>query len=66
MDKDDIINSIVGLKFKTLNFAINMEKAGLAKFTGNQWNENWDWKREALNELSRDELYGMYRVMKTM
>jgi len=41
-------------------FADNMTKQGYAEFTGNQWNEDWGWKRSALETLDLDELDGLY------
>jgi hypothetical protein len=47
-----------GLSNKYL--VIEMTKRGLAKFTGNQWGECWDWRREELDKLSLEELKNLY------
>ena len=30
------------------------------KYTGNQWNADWEWDRSKLGELSESELYFLY------
>jgi hypothetical protein len=59
MDKELLIDAIVGAGFPTMEFAIQMEKSGLARFSGNQWNEDWEWRRDALNKLDNNFLLEM-------
>ena len=43
--------------------AHELEKRGFAKFTGNQWNQDWSWIPNALkkmNIVSLEELYKNY------
>lgn len=40
-------------------------KAGVMEFTGNQWNENWQWKRSALKEYDLSDLQDLYLTLKS-
>jgi hypothetical protein len=44
----------------SINFAIQMEKEGKAVWTGNQWNEDWAWKREALEQMTTEKLEELF------
>ncbi len=43
-----------------MSFANDMTKRGLAEFCGNQWNEDWRWKRYALITKDVEELELIY------
>jgi|NOAtaT_7_FD_contig_21_1159706_length_679_multi_3_in_0_out_0_2 hypothetical protein len=40
---------------------VELEKRGLAKFNGNQWNESWAWKSDALRKMPIIELETIYK-----
>lgn len=58
--REMLIDAIIGRGFRTIRFACKMSKKGLAEFTGDQWNEEWTWKRDALQKLSIVELEKLY------
>jgi hypothetical protein len=54
MDRDDLT------KHELINLICGRPAFGkgtYTKFTGNQWNEEWDWDRDKLDKLSEAELY---------
>jgi hypothetical protein len=59
-----VIDGICGTPLSNMAFAVGMEKRGLAKFAGNQWNEEWAWSREALGKLALEDLYALYSEIK--
>lgn len=36
----------------------------LVEYTGDQWNESWEWKREELEKLSTEYLEELYNLLK--
>ena len=62
--KGILVDAIVGAGIPSITFAIKAEKAGLAVFTGNQYNEQWAWKRGALGEADIDALHDLYLTIK--
>jgi hypothetical protein len=60
MTKELMIDAIVGQGFRSMQKAIEYEKLGYAKFTGNQYNEDWSWKRDELKKLTLDVLCTIY------
>jgi hypothetical protein len=61
--KSLLIDAIKGKGFFTYADCGKMESLGLAKFTGNQHNEKWDWIPERLERLGMDELKRIYSRM---
>ena len=65
MNKEQIIDSLVGhgvgLPLTSIQRATEL---GLVRFTGNQWNEEWQWNREALAECSAEDLQRLYEHLK--
>jgi len=60
-----LIHAIIGCGVNGgYDFCGTMTKRGLAYFSGNQWNEDWSWKREALQELAVPELETIYLTVK--
>lgn len=55
-----LIDAIIGRGFPTMVFADKMEKAGLARWTGDQHNPEWEWDRGKLKALNLDELDEIY------
>lgn len=55
-----VIHAIMGAGFPSMQMADEYTKLKLAKFTGNQWNENWDWDSDALSKLTNLELATIY------
>lgn len=62
INKDIIIDAIAGKGFAhLLGYTPNdMVSVGLANFTGNQWNENWEWNKTELKQLTIEELNNLY------
>lgn len=59
-DTQMLIDAIVGRCFTSYGEADHYVKVGLAKFTGNQHNEEWRWRRDALEKLGYDLLLRIY------
>ena len=59
-EKTLLIDAICGSGFGTIQFAIEMEKMGYARFTGNQWNEDWEWDKDMLTTLSIEQLKALH------
>lgn len=61
-DKNLIIDAIIGKGFYHINgyHPNDFADVGLAVFTGNQWNEDWEWNKEELKQLSTEELNSIY------
>lgn len=66
MDREDLINAIIGIGFPSMQFADDMVKAKVAIYTGNQHNWEWAWDHAALNGKSDAWLQEMYQRLKTM
>ena len=62
--KELLVDAIVGAGFPSNRFADKAEKAGLAIFTGSQWNERWGWDQKALAACTEDELQALYAKIK--
>lgn len=60
LSKEDIINMVKGVSPKSMEDCVNYTNSGLMKFTGNQWNENWDWVVSELQSKSEEELFNLY------
>lgn len=63
MNKELLIDAIIGCGFKSIQLAVEMTNKDLARFSGNQWNENWSWKRDKLKELSLNKLRELYTTV---
>jgi len=64
MQKNDAIDAICGHGFPSQEVAAAITKIGLARFTGNQWNECWDWDRSGLSALDSASINQIYRALK--
>ena len=60
MDNQMLINAICGKGFSSMDIACHYEKIGLARFSGNQWNESWEWNRIELEKLDIEKLKDIY------
>jgi hypothetical protein len=60
LSKQDLINLVKGVKPKSMGVCDDYTKKGLMKFTGNQWNEDWDWVTDELDKMSEEELFNLY------
>ncbi len=58
--KQLLVYAIVGINFPSYTLADKYTDAGLARFTGNQWNETWKWNILNLAELSEARLQGIF------
>lgn len=47
-----------------MEFADKAEKSKLARFTGNQWNERWEWDRTELGKATDEVLELLYTTIK--
>ena len=64
--KELLIDAIRGAGFPSFDFADEAVKAGKAEFTGNQWNDKWEWNRKALARGTEDELRALYSKIKEL
>jgi len=62
LEKKDLVNMIRGGKMPYGGYGEWPDKM-LTTFTGNQWNEDWEWNELALLELSDGELAELYREL---
>lgn len=63
--KDVLIDALCGAGFGgSMDFADRMTKLGLARSTGNQWNEEWKWDHDALRKKGEEELLNIYAIVK--
>lgn len=56
-----LIDAIVGVGFPAVTLALECEKVGMARFTGNQYNPSWEWNRLALYKCSEEQLQELYQ-----
>ena len=61
--KQLLVYAIVGINFPSYALADKYTDAGLARFTGNQWNETWKWNILILAELSEARLQGIFEEL---
>ena len=57
------LDAIIGVGV-TREISEHAVKGGLARFTGNQHNESWEWNRRILETLSNDTLQELYTSLK--
>jgi hypothetical protein len=62
--KELVIDAIIGAGFPSTQVADGATQAGLARWTGNQWNESWCWKREQLEVEPLADLQELYGKLK--
>lgn len=62
--KDVMIDAICGAGFPNQQVGMWAQGLSLASFSGNQWNEGWEWNRSALCELELDALFAIYGRLK--
>lgn len=58
LDRDDLYNLLDGIGVPHGGIE------GLSVFSGNQWNEGWEWDRRALQGLTDPMLWIMYQKLK--
>jgi hypothetical protein len=61
--KELLAYAMKGRGFPSMEFADEMEKKGLAEFTGDQWTENWEWKTERLMQMPEEDLLALHNRM---
>jgi len=65
--KDVLIDALRGYGFgSNMEFADRMVKKGLARFSGNQWNEDWQWETDQLVKLEIKDLVALYSIAKNL
>lgn len=60
VNKKLLVDAISSCSFSSMQAADGYTKLGLATFTGNQWNEEWEWVKPGLEKLSFEELVDLY------
>lgn len=58
--KQLVIDAIVGVGFPSVVLAQECERVGLARFSGDQWNPQWEWLRDRLAAVAVDKLQELY------
>lgn len=58
VDKEILINAICG---KGIEYGDKLVALGLATFDGDQHNKSWAWNRQALAQLTLDQLTNIYQ-----
>lgn len=60
-----VIDAIVGIGFAgQITLASECERAGLAEFTGNQHNPDWEWRRNQLEKIDLEKLQELYTALR--
>lgn len=54
--KELLIDSIMSRGVADIRTCVDLMNTGYMYFSGNQWNEDWSWHRDALEELSEEVL----------
>jgi UDP-glucose 6-dehydrogenase len=60
MNKQILIDAVIGKGFSDMHDAIDMTNLGLSEFCGDQNNEKWKWIRSKLEDLSEEYLEKLY------
>lgn len=64
LTKPILIDAIVGRGFISMDEAEHYTRVGLARFTGNQHNAEWQWERRKLEALTFELLLSIYQQRK--
>jgi len=64
LDKEDLIILIQGTWPYSMGEAVMLERAGLMEFCGTEWNKDWRWREDALQEMTEKELMDLYQKYK--
>ena len=59
LDRQDLI-SLVNSVSPSADECIKLQGLKYMEFTGNQWNEDWEWNQEFLKSINEEELYKLY------
>lgn len=62
--KELVVDALCGAGFDCPEFAQACTDQGLAKFTGNQHAERWEWDRDALGRRDIEDLQQLYAGIK--
>ena len=60
IEHDMLVNAVAGSSMKTWQICEEMERKGLADFTGNQHNQEWCWSKSGLRKLNAEQLKQLY------
>lgn len=60
LTKELLTDAICGAGFKDMRYADECVKLGLARWTGDQYNPNWAWRRDVLLTKGLIELQEIY------
>lgn len=55
-----LVDAICGAGFPSMEYAQQATSAGFARYTGNQWNPDWEWDRKQLETFNKHELQVIY------
>lgn len=65
LSQELLVNAIIGKGFNSIEATVHYTNLGFAEFTGNSWNEDWEWDRKELNMLSVEQLKGIYNNLES-
>ena len=58
--KQLVVDAIMGIGFPSVVMAQECERVGLAQFSGDQWNPDWQWIRTRVEAIELDKLQELY------
>lgn len=64
LHRSDIIKLIQSSRPNNCQDCCDLQRLGYMKFTGNQWNENWDWNLSGFDDMNEDQLWDFYLEVK--
>ena len=59
-----LTDAICGVSVHDISLCNYLQAKGLMAFTGNQWNENWDWRRASVEALPFSNKVKLYEELK--
>lgn len=63
LDLVDFISLVQGTK-PSMNLCCTLQKEGIMRFSGNQWNPDWGFLPDVLNKMTEIELFELYKRIK--
>jgi len=64
LDKTDLVNLVSSTQPDSIQECCKLTDKGLMRFSGNQYNEKWDWVKSELMKLSENKLAKLYNKHK--
>lgn len=59
-----LVDAICGIGVLSLQVGLEGQKSGLTSFTGNQWEPDYAWNRDALMQLPEETLQDLYEGLR--